>query len=38
MYVELAILALFIFLYSLILHGVSAHPLAKWLGRKESCG
>ncbi len=35
MYTELAILALFIFIYSLIAHGISANPLAKWLGKKE---
>jgi hypothetical protein len=36
MYVEIAIIALFIFIYSLIAHGISANPLAKWLGNKEN--
>jgi hypothetical protein len=27
---------MFVFIYGLIAHGVSANPLAKWLGRKEA--
>ena len=36
MYIELAILALFVFIYSLVAHGISANPLAKWVGKKEN--
>jgi len=36
MYIELVVLALFIFIYSMVAHGITANPLARWLGRKES--
>ncbi len=34
----LALVVICTVFFSLILHGISAHPLAKWLGRKESGG
>ncbi len=32
----LALVVICTVFFSLVLHGISAHPLAKWLGRKES--